>query len=162
MADQPTQKSQLRQIWIDQLNRLAAYAKADWNAMRLDGLNMWYQPQAEGWNQDLFDLKGMSQAFDRGAHAQDFEAAMANPANAGCVGDLMAIQLQGDFLASLERAFRERHKTWPRMMVQANCRRYGHQHEKGLFQLGFKNYLAFVLRMAGSDNPTAAASSAET
>lgn len=158
MADDnaPTQKSQLRPVWNDQLQRLIAYANADWQAMQLAAIGMWYQPKIEGqWSGDLFDLQGMSQPFSRDEHEQDFASVMTDPSQAGCAGDLMAIQLQGDMLGSLERAFRERHKTWPRMMVHANARRYGHQHDYGVFRTGFLGYLQFILRQSGGDSPGA-------
>ena len=142
-------KAQLRQGWLDQQKRLVDYTRADWKAMKLEDHWMWYQPK--GWSGDLFDLVGMHEPFKRDDMEQDFESVMKSGDGPGCAGDLMLIQLQGDWLASLERAFRERHKTWPRMMVQANCRRYGHQHEKGLLEVGMKDYLTFISRHSSAD-----------
>jgi hypothetical protein len=155
MADpgEQTKKSDIGQHWQKQHQRMVDYAKKDWTAMKLGAVWMWYQPDAQGWNKDLFDLTGMSQPFDRQDQFNDFDSVTKDGNSPGCVGDLMAIQLQGDYLGTLERAFRERHKSWPRMMVHSNARRYGHQHDLGVFQTGFKSYLQFILKQTGQDKP---------
>ena len=155
MADPGEQqkKTDLRQNWTKQHQRIKQYAQRDWMAMKLENQPMWYQPDAHGWNKDLFDLESMSQAFDRKEHFTDFETIVKDGNAPGTGGDFMSITLQGDWLGTLERAFRERHKTWPRMMVQANCRRFGHQHDLGVWNTGQKSYLQFILSQTGSDKP---------
>ena len=154
MADaEQTKKTDLRSNWKNQHQRMVQYAQRDWTSLKLAGQPMWYQPDAHGWNKDLFDLKGMSKAFDRQEHFDDFESVVKDTNSPGTSGDFMAIALQGDWLATLERAFRERHKTWPRMMVHANARRFGHQHDLGVLQTGQKSYLQFILSQTGQDKP---------
>lgn len=135
------------------------YCKKDWKAMKLEAQPYWYQPEKNGWSLGLFDLgsqdppQQMHLPFKRDELENDFNAVVKDGESAGRVGDLMLIQLQGDWLAAAERAFRERHKTWCRQIIQNNARRFGHQHDKGTLELGMKEYLQYIAKQTASDRP---------
>lgn len=99
----------------------------------------------EAWDGSLFNLEDMSKAFDREAIEQDF-LKVIDPAAPGTSGDLMAISLQGDWMATMERAFRSRHSTPVRAWFHALGRRRGHAHVNGTLQKGLLRHVESVLQ----------------
>lgn len=75
---------------------------------------------------DILDVPQLHKpAFDRESLNSLYEQAVQDPANAGTVGDVIALKLQIDYMAMEERAFRARHMSLPRTLCVGHGRRYG-------------------------------------
>jgi len=134
-----------------QMKRLREHAENEHKAsIRDGGWWEWYAPEKEGWSGDPFDLEGMAEPFKRSQHEEEFAKAVADPQSPGVVADLMLSQLQGDILASLERALRARLRTSIRSKMHAAARLYGHGHENGVIMLGQVNYLERLIKAANA------------
>ena len=84
----------------------------------------WYVPDPNGWEGEIFDIAGVSSAFDRSEVAALYQTALMTVLGAG--GDAMALKLQSDYLAVQERAWRLRHLSPIRAVMHAGARRIGH------------------------------------
>jgi len=100
----------------------------------------------KAWSGDVFDIEGIGHAFNREAIGKDFKDAIKDAEAPGTVGDLMISQLQGDHVATMERAFRVRHQSRVRGDIHSIGRRYGMAHDAGIFKRGLEGYLAAILR----------------
>jgi hypothetical protein len=162
----PTQKAYLSEAWQTQFNRFEDYAIADWKGLKLEEGLYWYMPQRDAgqgeWSGRLFDIEGISQCYSRKEHRETFVDCVKGGKASGRVGDLMVTELQGDWLAAAERAFRARHHTLIRAMTHANARRFGHQHGSGVLLGGQKSYLDWIIRQTGSDMPDAVPTNSES
>lgn len=91
-----------------------------------------------------------SNLFGRDQLEQQFDEA-TNAESPGTSGDLAAIQLQGDWLASLERAVRSRYLTpYTRAMAHASGRLAAAGDETGPLQRCTVDYIEDILKRAGS------------
>jgi hypothetical protein len=142
----PTSKAQIRDRFRLQLVALASGADSAYQAATLQGQRRWMSPDLGEWSGDLNDLAGLSKAFDRSEIAQDAKDAVRDAKEPGVVGDMMVSQLQGDYLACQERAYRCRHLTPLRARMHAAGRLKGHGHDAGLFNQTVMNYLTGILR----------------
>jgi hypothetical protein len=142
----PSSKAQIRDRFRLQLTALANSAEAAASAALLEGQRRWTTPDLGDWSGDLRDLEGLSKAFDRSEIAQDAKDAVRDAREPGVVGDLMVSQLQGDYLACQERAYRCRHLSPLRARLHAAARLRGHGHEAGLFRQTVLSYLTGLLR----------------
>jgi len=104
-----------------------------------------------GWDGDLFNLVGMSQAFERDELDQDF-LAVIDPTSPGVSGDLISLSVQGDWLATQERAFRSRHQTQLRSWMHALARRRGHASDAGVIRKGLLHYVENLLQASKASN----------
>ena len=141
------------EIFTKQIQALVTYATAMEGSIRGQNPSQFFVPgqgsSGSGWSGDLFDLEGMSAAFDREEIHQMFRAAVKDETS-GSVGDLMAIVMQGDFIASLERAYRARHQSSVRARAHAAARHRGHSHAQGVLQGGLVGYLKNILKQGRS------------
>jgi hypothetical protein len=137
-----------------QLAALTAAASNNFQASTLQQQRQWDSPDRGTWSGNPSDLVGLSQAFDRTANAQDYKNAVRNTEQPGVVGDMMASQIQGDYLAVQERAYRARLQSSVRCQLHAGARNYGHGHSAGLFQQGVLGYLLNLLKAAKSGKTT--------
>lgn len=141
------------QLFSEQLETLRAYADTDKKASLREEQTWWawYAPEKQGWSGDPFDLEGLSEAFSREQHHQEFDQAVSDSSNPGTVGDLAASSLQGDLLAQLERAYRSRLRTSVRNKINAAARRGGHgDEEAGVVALAFKDYVSSFIKGGSS------------
>lgn len=108
----------------------------------------WNMPERLGWSGDLFDLEGVSEAFNRDQANQDYEKATNDVNSPGMVGDLTATLTQIDLLATMERAFRARHGSrMPRMLAHLTAvRKFGHGRENGVFTQSLLDYAQGILK----------------
>lgn len=139
-------KTDIREKFQQQMDRLIFTAEKEEKALEQEDAPDWYMPEPFDWNGDLFNIEGIAEPFLRDDHYQDFKDVCKNAEDPGTVGDLAAIQLQGDWLACLERAFRARYKSHCRAMVQASGRRMGHH--KKIFEKSLKGYIERILQQA--------------
>lgn len=105
------------------------------------------------WDGDLFNLEDISKAFSREELDEDF-LKVIDPANPGVIGDLVSLSLQGDWLATQERAFRARHQTPVRAWMHAAGRRRGHGHDAGVINQGLLRYVENLLQAAKNKQVT--------
>jgi hypothetical protein len=129
-----------------QFESLRRYAAQDGMALLGQAFRTWYTPEKESWSGGPFDLTGLQMPFSRAQHEQEFDSAVANAANPGTVGDLAASQLQGDLLASLERAYRSRLRTSVRNKMHAAARRIGQGNTAGPIIVGMQNYIERIIK----------------
>jgi hypothetical protein len=125
------------------MDRLKEYADKNEKALENDGLADWMIPEHNGWTGALFLIESLKKPFDREEHHKDIVTAISDPESPGTAGDLAAIQLQGDWLAAMERAFRERHKSSLRCMIQASARQKGHN--KKVYEKMLTGYIQRLL-----------------
>ena len=93
------------------------------------------------WDGNVFDWNGIASVFDREELEEDMRDVIQDEESPGVVGDLMLITIQGDYLATQERAFRLRHQSQVRAAMHAAARKYGHGNDAGLFKKGIVRYL---------------------
>lgn len=134
----------IRSRFRTQLVKMQQLADKASQASRLTAQRQWMLPDKNGWTGDLFDLTGLEKPFDRSENWKDFKKAL-DPKNPGVVGDLQVSQLQGDWLAAQERAFRARHMTRCRAEQHSAARLYGHGHALGLYKKSILGYLQGIV-----------------
>lgn len=135
-------------LFRKQADALRRYASSNAEALRLQQGASWYAPEKEEWNGDPFLLEELHKPFDRSQHEAEFDAAVSDPQSPGVTGDLAISQLQGDFLAALERAYRSRLRTSVRNKIHAFARLQGHGADYGVINVGMVNYVERLIARA--------------
>lgn len=111
----------------------------------------WFRPAA--WAGDPFDYEAIGPAFNRDQANQQYVEAVQSAQAPGVVGDLIAATLQVDYLAVMERAFRNRHTmTRPRRVCHVLGRKNGQGDQGGGFIQGVLEYVR--RRVAQAKGPT--------
>ena len=146
MTAKPSPKAEIRDAFRGQLDKLVEAAEAAHKAAKMEGRRKWFKPKLNGWNGDLFDIEGIADAFKRDEIHEDYLKAIKSAEDPGVSGDLAAAQFQGDWLASMERAFRRRHTTPVRSRLQAAARLYGHGHDKGPLKQGVMKWIEGIIQ----------------
>lgn len=144
----PNSKAEIRDRFRLQIDKLAATGLNIAAAARLEEQLKWMQLDLGDWDGDLDNQEDIGKAFSRDENAQDYKDAIKDSESPGTVGDLMASQLQGEFLACQERAFRARHRGSVRSQFHAAARRDGHGNEKGVLKRSVANYVESILKAA--------------
>jgi len=148
----PKSLTDVRQRFSDVIHWLAASAKSGANALRNTEQRKDTFPDKNGWSGDPFDVTTLSKLFERVEHDDDMIELVRASETPGVVGDLQLISLQGDYLATLERAYRLRMTTRCRAIAHVASRQRGHGHDGGLF---IKGVLGYVSRLAKLSKDTA-------
>jgi hypothetical protein len=114
----------------------------------------WMYPPLSGWSGDPQDIVGMNQAFDR-TNLNNLYYSIINDltvntpsTHSGTIGESMAVKLQIDYIAIMERAFRTRYCSSVRARLHSAARRTGHGDSTyGLFATGagITNWLAQLI-----------------
>lgn len=140
--------------FTSQLDKLKSTSDAADKAAILTGQREWMYPPLNGWTGCPWDLSGMNKAFPREHLNEVYCKILGDKNSTGTVGEAMAVKLQVDYIAALERAFRTRHCSSVRARMHSAARRRGQAAEKGLFQ---NNVLLHIERMifAAHDDPYA-------
>ena len=144
----PQATADIRSRFVTQVK---AYAEAADNLQKaLRNLEQLKQHKVDknGWNGDVFDLAGMAKPWERKENEEDVIKSIKDGTKPGVVGDLISSTLQGDWLATQERAFRARHQTKIRASMHAASRRRGHGHPSGLFLKGVINYIKYIVKLS--------------
>ena len=141
-------KSDLADIFVDTLQTLKDWNEKQEKHLRNTEANGFYEPPEKGWNGDLFDLESLSDEFDREELFSMFKDAVADKNNPGVTGDLEIILLQGDVVASAERAFRNRHASIVRNRLHTAGRHRGHGHDQGVINLGMMGFIQQLVKLA--------------
>jgi hypothetical protein len=108
----------------------------------------WMLLDLGAWDGDPLNIPSIAWAFDRAEINQQYAAMLSDPRNPGSVGSCIALKLQVDWLATLERGFRARHATSVRCSVHAGARRGGHNNPKGIFTTGIQGYIQNIIQGA--------------
>lgn len=103
------------------------------------------RPPNSGTGNPLTDIESLAFLFDREDLYEMFRKAMIDQ---GVVGDLTAILVQGDFVASMQRAYLARHHSAIRCRAHGAARHRGHGDENGILNRGFVHYMSEVLKQA--------------
>jgi hypothetical protein len=127
-----------------QMEALRAYAERDSQALRGQSFPAWYTPAA--WSGSVFDLEDLKDPFSRAQHEQEFDSAVSSASQPGTTGDLVTSQLQGDLLATMERAYRSRLRSSIRNKMHAAARRGGHGSATGTLMMGMQNYVERLIK----------------
>lgn len=106
---------------------------------RNQGAPEWFRP--DGFDGDVYDIEDMHEPFSREEHEEQFAQVVKDPNAPGTTGDFSMIALQGDFLAAMERAYRDRHMSSVRRRIHSAARRMGHSAETGVIKLGLVGYI---------------------
>lgn len=149
----PVSVAQVDPQFERRLRDLRLHAQAVRTALATGAQNLWFRPS--NWAGDHFDLEGLREPFSRDAANQVVIQAISDPEHPGVSGDLVAATTMVDWLATLERAYRNRHTMgWPRMLAHAASRLGGQGATSGPYAL----MLAQVreeIRLAGEPQPEA-------
>ena len=138
--------------FVDQLTNLEDSSTAASKATLLTGQRKWTYPPLNGWDGNPFNIVGMNDAFKRKNLNYIYLQILGDPEKAGTIGELMALKLQIDYVAALERAFRSRHCSSIRAKIHAAARKRGQGDTKGLFTGNVKENIINVL-FAAHDYP---------
>lgn len=147
-----TPKAKLREVFTDLITTLRGAAENIYKGLKGDGQRKWPDYRRNAWDGSISDLEGFTKAFDRSDIGQDAKNAVKDPEQAGVVGDFILCQLQGDYVACFERAYRARNSSSIRAKIHAAARRNGHSHERGVLQAGIVNYLENISKLASQVN----------
>lgn len=156
-------RSEVDPVFETQIRALRASCDRLARAILEGGRSRWMLPDLLGWSGDLTDLEGMAKPFSREAANRQFVDAIADPANPGTTADLIATTTQIDYLACLERAFRNRYATpRNRAMLHAAGRLAGQAHESGVLTVCCLEYVRRLVRQAKGEISETAADTTET
>jgi len=140
-AAEATPKASVSLEFAEQVFRLQQHATNE--GATIDGTPpLWFRPA--GLTATIFDESATHEALSRAVQEEQFAAAVGDAAAPGTVGDLQLVQMQGDYLASLERAYHVRHRSSVRNRIHAAGARKGHGEETGVIRAGL---LGFVERL---------------
>jgi hypothetical protein len=136
---EPIPKAQIVESFRRRLADLQRYAAGEGDAVNNASPSRWFRPS--DFDESPQNVDAISGPFFRGELYEQFVLSVKDPEAAGTVGDLSLIQLQGDFLACMERAFRARHHSSCRSRAHAAGRLRGHGHPYGVISQGLLRYV---------------------
>ncbi len=123
---------------------LAAY-----KATLLIGQRQWMYPPVSGWSGHPYDIVGLNTAFDRSHLNSVYVQIMMDQQGAGNIGESMAVKLQVDYIAALERAFRTRYCSSIRAKLHAASRKQGQSDSTaGLFSATVTGWILNIITAA--------------
>lgn len=140
----PSGVASVHRTYTTQVARLREYAERDHQALRLKEAPVYYWPEDSAHPVSIHDPASFGKPYDREEIHQDFRDAVRGGSQQGAAGDFSVVVVQGDFLASLERAFRMRHLGPVRARLHAAGRRRGHGHVNGVYSAGLSTYLTEI------------------
>ena len=146
-----TPKAFVGQVFQRQLRALALYNEQMAVAAKNAGPAAWATPVDE--DGKPVTLADLANACSRKEQGDQFVAAVGDGNAPGTVGDLSLCQLQGDFVASLERAYRARRLCACRSRLHAAARAAGHSHPRGPVLGGLLGYAVRLDRLNKSETP---------
>ena len=139
-------KGRIHDVFTTVITDLAAQATAQAAALRGTGLSDWNRPTGVT---DPLDVPGTTAGFDRAAINTNYGQVIGSAA-AGTIGDVVALKVQVDYVAVVERAFRARHCTPVRLLGFAAARRRGHGNGAGVLVAGVLGFAQDALKAGQS------------
>jgi len=146
--DKPKSLADVRQRFSDVIRWLAESATRGYEAIRNTEQRKDTFPDKNGWTGDPFDVETFGKLFDRTEHDTDMLTVVRATEAPGVVGDLQLITLQGDYLATLERAYRLKMTSRCRAIAHAATRQRGHGHDGGLFIKGLLGQMSRLAKLS--------------
>lgn len=139
----PTSKGRIHDVFNDLIDGVAARCGLQHEHERGGPARPWGVPDGVA---SVLDPAGITGAFDRAAIDANYDDCMTKPSAAGTVADAISLKTQGDYVATMERAFRARHCTPVRLLGFAAARRRGHASANGVLKGGVLRYAQDVLK----------------
>lgn len=141
----PTPKTDVGTLFNKRLVELAEIQTKNGQAALNQGAAAWCRPAeiTKSYNSDEGN-KQVGEVFSRQEQEKWFDEATKNPKDRGTRGDFYQIQLQGDFLACMERAYRTRHLSTLRSRIHPAARLEGTGHEYGVIRQGILGYITGI------------------
>lgn len=139
--------------FANHIDAMESVSTAASQATNLTGQRKWMYPPLNGWSGDPLDILGMDQAFNRDNLNSQYRSVIGMMNQAGKIGESMAVKLQVDYIAALERGFRTRHCSSVRAKIHSSARRKGLGESTGPLNNGVVVYLNRLLE-AAHDSPT--------
>lgn len=128
-----------------QLSRLQQHNEHEEKAILNQQNPQWYRPV--GWDASWLDIQSYHEPFLRTQHEEEFVAACSDPNAPGTTGDMPMVTVQGDWLHTMERAFRARMFNPVRGRIQCAGRKMGHHKPTGVIQAGLLGYIINLDRL---------------
>jgi hypothetical protein len=144
----PQATADIRNRFVSQVKACAESAKTTEEALKNVEQMRQHKVDKNAWQGDVFDLKDMAKPWERKENEEDVIKSIKDAGKPGVVGDLISSTLQGDWLATQERAFRAKHQTKIRSSMHAAARKRGHGHASGLFLKGVINYIKYIVKLS--------------
>jgi hypothetical protein len=146
-----SKKSQMSEVLSKLIETLSAQCLEAAEARKAGSQAKWVMPSKDDsdWQGDLFDFASIVSAFDSSEPNQQFLDAIKDKDSPGVVGDLINCQVSLEYLAVLERAFRQRHtQSFSRSVLHGGARKYGLGRDTGVFKWVILKYLQDVQKMS--------------
>lgn len=126
---------------LQQFNAIAGQA---WQG---NGAPQWQIPNKKEWSGDPLQIDSIDKAFDRREINENVEEVLSDATVIGTAGDICALKIQGDWLATMERSFRFRHATPVRCIGHMAARAIGKGKSSGVYSSGVLGYAQNILRI---------------
>ncbi len=141
----PTPKTDVGKLFNKRITELADTQTKNGQAALNQGPAMWYRPAeiTKSYASDSGNQQ-VAEAFSRQEQEKWFDEATKNRKDKGVRGDFIQIQLQGDFMACMERAYRSRHLSSVRSRIHPAARLEGTGHEYGVLRQGVLGYITGI------------------
>ena len=137
-----------------QLTTLQTQAKDEGTVRQSGAQNKWMRPELFETGGDPKDWRDIADIFSSDATNQVVIDAIKDVNNPGTTGDLVIANLETDYLATMERAYRLRlTMSWPRAVAHACGRKLGHGHANGPLMRGLE-YLRNLVAQANAQTPS--------
>ncbi len=145
-----SKKSEVSKVLSKLIETLSSQCLEVAKARKAGNQAKWVMPDKEGgWQGDLFDFASIVSAFDSSQSNQELLDAIKDVEDPGVVGDLLNCQVSIEYLAVLERAFRQRHtQSFPRSVLHGGARKYGLGAQQGIFKWVILKYLEDIQKMS--------------
>jgi hypothetical protein len=141
----PTPKTNVGSLFVAQLTRLKQHNQDEEKSILNEQNSQWYRPV--DFDAALHDIEAYHEPFSRKQQEDEFIESTTKPDAAGTTGDLTMVEVQGDWLHVMERAYRARNFSSVRSRVQAGGRKMGHGHDQGVIKEGLIGYVVNVDRL---------------
>lgn len=149
-----TQKAKVRNNFLFRVGDLIAHGLIQYDSVtKLERTFVQAGTPPSGQTHDAM----WKEAFSREDNSNDFLAAVSNVQDPGVVGDLIASQLQADYLAMMERAVRASSMTHMQARYQAAARRRGQAMPQGVLTKGVLGYVENLVKASGQQKPETSA-----
>ena len=146
-----SKKSNMSEVLSQLIETLASQCTETATARKDGNQSKWLMPDKgqSGWNGDLFDFAGINKPFDSEKPNQELIDAIKDVDSQGVSGDLVSSQVSIEYLAVLERAFRQRHtQSFPRAVLHGGARKYGLGADAGVLKWVILKYLQDIQKMS--------------
>ena len=156
MAINASMKSNIDPLFSKQVQELTKKAKKQ-KERRKGEQAEWMMPNKGDWNGDLFKWQEMETMFGKPSRghgeklADMAEEVLRDGESPGMAGDIIAISMQADYLAMMERAFRSRHTMRrPRAWAHAAGVHDGQGKAQGPLKQNANEFISGILKMMSS------------